>query len=658
MKMIGRTLAHYVVLEKIGAGGMGVVYRARDTQLERLVALKVVSEKDRIDRQAQARLMREARTASVLNHSNICTVYEAGISDGATYIAMELVEGQSLDSILSAGRLPVETVLRYGIQIAEALAHAQERGIVHRDLKCANVIVTPGGQLKVLDFGLAKREMQDVTRALETMTQTGVVMGTLPYMAPETLQGQPADARTDLWAMGVMLYRALAGSMPFKGETAFQVGSAIERDDPAPLPQNVPRSLAAIVQRLLAKQPRERYQTAAEVRGAIQAIQPEGSGSGAVPVRPPMRWWLWAAASVAAVSLVVAAGVWWQGTKGKPTLSDGYRPSANAEANEYYERAISLFGPAGGRAEPDQMKRMLEHALEADPKFAAARALYAWSLVMLLWGGISNDPGLLYKAEEEARRALQDDPRCGQAYMDLAVVHLLQGRKELFPGEVSGTLEANPNDSRILTWRVLYHQINGDYDRAVQQAKEVIARAPLQWPIHMYLGDVLREQGDTAGAVREESRILEQESHNTAALGALVQAYLDSGDLRQARELLERAGNEGRKGYRIRLVWALLLALEHKREEALREMDADLQTYDGAHIFGPLRAAEFYAVMGDSAKALEWLDRAVRMGDDREDWLRRDPHLASIRNHPRFEQMLASVAWRRSQRSRVLPQNR
>ena len=245
--MVGRTLAHYTVLEIIGAGGMGVVYRARDTQLERLVALKVVGERDQIDQQAQARLMREARTASVLNDSNICTVYEAGVSDGTTYIAMELVEGRSMNSIVSADRLPVETVIRYGIQIADALAQAHERGVVRRDLKCANVVIASSGQLKVLDFGLAKHETQDVMRSIETITQTGVVMGTLPYMAPETLQGKPADARSDLWGMGVMLYRALAGTLPFTGTTPFQIGSAIQRDVPAPQPPNVPGNLAAIV---------------------------------------------------------------------------------------------------------------------------------------------------------------------------------------------------------------------------------------------------------------------------------------------------------------------------------------------------------------------------------------------------------------------------
>jgi len=313
---------------------------------------------------------------------------------------------------------------------------------------------------------------------------------------------------------------------------------------------------------------------------------------------------------------------------------------------------MQLFGPTGARAEPDQMARMLEGALKADPKFAAARALHGWSQLMLLWGGVSNDAGLLYKADEGALRALQDDPACGQAYMDLAVVHLLQGRKELFPREAQRAMELNPNNPIPPVWQVLYHQINGDYARAIEQVKTVIARSPLQWPPHLYLGDLLREQGDAAGAVREQLRILEQESHNGAALSALAQAYMDSGALPQARELLERAGSDGRKGYRLRAAWALLFALERKPNEARRAMDADLERYSGTHVFAPLKAAEFYAVMGDAEKALDWLDRAVRMGDDREDWLRRDPHLASLRSHPRFAQMLASIAYRRAQRSR------
>jgi serine/threonine protein kinase len=183
--MVGRTLGHYRIEEQIGAGGMGIVYRARDLQLGRSVALKVVGEREQVGDKARERLLREARTASALNHPNICTVYEAGEADGQMYIAMELVEGRPLSALIGSEGLAVETVIRYGAQIADALSHAHERGVVHRDLKSANVIVTPEGRAKVLDFGLAKRivEETEATRTEEPLTEAGAVAGTLSYMA-------------------------------------------------------------------------------------------------------------------------------------------------------------------------------------------------------------------------------------------------------------------------------------------------------------------------------------------------------------------------------------------------------------------------------------------------------------------------------------------
>ncbi len=665
--MVGRTLAHYLIQEKIGAGGMGVVYRARDTQLERSVALKVVGEQAQVDETARARLLREARTASALNHPNICTIYEAGVADGETYIAMELVEGQPLSAMIGGDGLPVEMAIRYGAQIADALAHAHERGVVHRDLKSANVIITPEGRPKVLDFGLAKRVIEassaDATRTAEPLTEAGTVSGTLSYMAPEVLRGEPADARSDLWALGVMLYQAVTGTLPFQGPTGFQISSAILRDSAPPLPVGpggAPPGLAAIIQRLLAKQPGERYQRAGEVRAALEAIQPGVSGP--VPVvRVSRRRWLWAAGSVA-----VAAAVVWIGIqrRGKPTapaggrrLSDGNRPSTNPEANEYYERAL-LFGPTGARQDLPQERRMLERALAVDPKFAAARAEYAFTHVVMILRGDSNDASWLYKAEEETRQALQDDPGCGRAHTVLAATYLLQGRKELVPGEVDKALKANPGDPTPYSWLLFYHQMNGDYAQAIQQARQMVTRWPLYWPGHAALGDLLLEQGDTGGAIREQERILEQDTQNVQALSFLARAYMDSGDLPKARQTLERARSGDRQNYRLRQYWALLLALEGKRTEAVREMDGEVQAYAAAYFRGPLLAAEFYAAMGDTAKALEWLDRGVRIGDDREEWLRRDPLLASIRDHPRFQQMLASVAYRRKQRPQAGPENR
>jgi TolB-like protein/Tfp pilus assembly protein PilF len=273
----GTRLGPYEIHTPIGAGGMGQVWRAHDTRLDRDVALKVLPAETLGDETARARLVREARLASKLNHSHICTIYDVGESDGQTFIAMELVEGQPLSARVADGALPVEQVLRYGQQMADALAHAHGRGVVHRDFKSANVVVTPDGQVKVLDFGLAKRltgeELADVTTvSRHSLTAPGVVAGTLAYMAPEQLKGQPADARSDVWALGVVLYELAAGQRPFQGQTGFELTSAILSRPLPPLPSSVPAPLAGVIDRCLAKEPGERYQQGNEVRAALEAV--------------------------------------------------------------------------------------------------------------------------------------------------------------------------------------------------------------------------------------------------------------------------------------------------------------------------------------------------------------------------------------------------
>ncbi len=217
-----KQFAHYRILGKLGAGGMGEVYRARDEQLDRDVAVKVLPSSSFDDPTARARLVREAKAAAALNHPNICTVHEVGEADGQAYIAMELVEGQTLSAMLIAGPLPAEQVVHYGRQLAAALTHAHERGVVHRDLKSNNVIVTPDRRVKVLDFGLAKRAVDsDMTAAITQMhaslTQAGTAVGTLPYMSPEQLRGENVQVSSDIWALGVVLYEMATGTRPFKG---------------------------------------------------------------------------------------------------------------------------------------------------------------------------------------------------------------------------------------------------------------------------------------------------------------------------------------------------------------------------------------------------------------------------------------------------------
>jgi serine/threonine-protein kinase len=302
---VGSRLGPYEILEPLGAGGMGEVYRAHDSRLGRDVAVKVLPASEVADESARHRLVREARTASQLNHPHICTIYEVGDADGLAYIAMERVEGRPLDVLIGPEGLSVQTVVRYGIQLADALSYAHERGVIHRDLKCANVVVTADGRVKVLDFGLAKRVMSpdqsDTTRFAHTITEPGAVVGTPQYMAPELLKRGTADSRSDLWSLGVMLYEMASGARPFRGATAMELAAAILGEPPETLPARVPPELAAIIERCLAKDPAHRYRQAGEVRAALEDLTSAASRRESLPSRagsrPAVRWrrtWRWA----------------------------------------------------------------------------------------------------------------------------------------------------------------------------------------------------------------------------------------------------------------------------------------------------------------------------------------------------------------------------
>jgi serine/threonine protein kinase/photosystem II stability/assembly factor-like uncharacterized protein len=281
--VIGQVLGRCRIVAKIGEGGMGVVYRAHDDVLHRDVAVKVVRKSASMDLTTGQNLLDEARASSSLAHPNICTIYDVGETDGELYIVMELVEGKSLrDLCCREGGLQSGAVLRYGVQIASALARAHDRGVIHRDLKTANIVVAPDGLVKILDFGLAKRVGGGIfnvsTESFATVEEVAGISGTLPYLAPEILSGQAADYRSDLWALGVVLYEAASGKLPFAGRTGFEVTSAILREIPTPLGPPVPPGLWSIIQRCLVKEPEQRYQRAGEIQAALEAVQSSSMG--------------------------------------------------------------------------------------------------------------------------------------------------------------------------------------------------------------------------------------------------------------------------------------------------------------------------------------------------------------------------------------------
>lgn len=301
----GTRIAQYEVLELLGSGGMGDVYRARDIRLDRFVALKVVE--DPSTGRTADRILREARAASALNHPNICTLYEASEVEGRPYLAMEYIAGQPLSSKIAPEGLPADVVVAYGRQIADALAHAHDHGVIHRDLKSANVVVTPQGRAKVLDFGIAKRVTTIGAGTLSgTVSVAGTISGTLAYMAPELLRESPADARSDIWALGVLLYELASGRRPFVGGTAFELSSAILKDPVPELPATLPTVLRAVILRCLERDPHARFQKASDVVAALEGSPPSRAS------RPRRRMLVGlTAAGIALVLAGYAAYDWW-----------------------------------------------------------------------------------------------------------------------------------------------------------------------------------------------------------------------------------------------------------------------------------------------------------------------------------------------------------
>ena len=515
--MIGKTISHYQIKEKLGEGGMGVVYAAEDTHLKRRVALKFLSS---LDHPYRARFLREAQAVSRLTHQNVATVFDYGeTSEGQPFIVMELVEGKTLHDILLAHSLPVLEAVRVAAFIGEALEEAHRMGIIHRDIKPSNVVITPRGNVKVLDFGLAKlldeqysaEEASGVSRLVATRTHSSVVVGTPLYLSPEQATGKPLDGRSDLFALGAVLYECLTGRSAFSGGSAIEIGAqVIHFTPPAPssLNPHVTAELDRITMKALEKNVDKRYQSAEELVRDLRQVESTLSTDGyraprvSIPVDSPSRVAHPSAIttiadamrrprlSLATVVLVVFASgllVWGVAKWWKPTP---FKPSAVGE--DWYNKGTDALRNGAFL----QASIALQRAVDTDKNFALAHARLAEAWTELDYSDRAKDELLLV-------RNLVPDPsilrRVDGLYLD-AIYHVV-GRD--FSGAVNSYAEIAsllPNDARAFVDLGRAYEKNQEIDRAIENYVKAATLDPQYPTAFLRVGSCYSRKGDVASA--------------------------------------------------------------------------------------------------------------------------------------------------------------
>lgn len=552
--MTGRVLSHYEVLEPLGAGGMGEVYRARDTRLNRDVAIKILPTDRPFSDTARRRFQREAMAASALNHPNIITIYEIDSQDNVDFIAMEYVRGATLDSLLKKGRFSVHQGLRYTVQIADAVAKAHSAGIIHRDLKPGNVMVTDSGLVKVLDFGLAKFDSTPSPEAAADpgsdttqLTMPGMTSGTLAYMSPEQARGDPVDARSDIFSLGSLLFQLLTGELPFAGPNYMAVLHNIHFNPPRDITNlrpDLPESLATLISCMLEKDPGKRIQTMAEVAGQLRWIAREQQMSLSeepamlptlgpfVPprrLRPPWhktrRAWMTGGLLAAVVLAGVAYRFIYQRTNPARNAPQSNVQEVPVEDNPYalYKSARDSLDHYDRRGATDRAIRLLQRAVQLDPKAAASYAALAEAYFRK--NRENADAQWAKLTADSASQALQLDGYLAAAHVSAGLAAMQQGKWNDAEKEFRRANDLDPKSSTPHRWLGALYDKTQKTDQAKVELQRALQLDPQNWNIYMEMGLNSFLGADYKSAASSWEQALKLEPDNVPALQNLGAVY-------------------------------------------------------------------------------------------------------------------------------------
>lgn len=659
--LIGTRVGHYEIVARLGQGGMGIVYRATDLRLRRTVALKLLRAHASDDRRAKERLLVEARAAAALDHVNICTIYEVGETpEQSAFIAMGFYPGETLEQVLRRGPLPLATALDYATQIARGLGAAHERGIVHRDVKPANGIITSDGVVKLLDFGIARVPDVDVSR-------DGVTPGTIAYMSPEQVASRPLDQRTDLWSLGVVLYEMCTGERPFGGDSAGAVLYAILQHSPPPVStvrHEPPAPIDAVIARLLAKVPEHRYRNAEQliadltpIADASPSARPE-SRSGAEPLasasqrddgdttatpqppsaRPRRRWmrraaWLGAALLVAAswpMILEYVEGDEQPASPGPTTLptnrTEMRLPSAGRmAAKDLHEQGINdvLFRTDSGRR---KSRELFQRAVAADSTYAPAHAALALAGLML---GDNPSRFSIAEAEQHARTAIRLDSLVPDGHAALGRVLSFDYRFAEVEVHLKRAAELDPKTRfrEFLIWTYMLMDRRAD---ALKEAEEFERNLP-GYPIAIAeLAFAYALNGRCDEALARLATLQHMQPPPARVGGYAAQCHAVRGDWPQAIAAMRRVAETNDQALAF-LGFMLARGGQMDSARAIRDTLLARRSQGKVSAWG---LAVVHTGLGDLDRAFEWLDRSYEERSLRGQIM--GPLFADLHRDPRF----------------------